>query len=93
MLLYAVAEVSFRHRIIRYLKAGKGTSFHQLLDIRQAIQQTNPELIAVAIHGDKHISGASTEQDEELLLEYFQSSEFLTERLIWTKETYSQALS
>lgn len=92
MLLYAVAEVSFRHKIIRYLKAGRGTTFHQLLDIRQAVQQATPGIIAVAMHSDEHISGASTEQDEELLLEYFQSSEFLTERLSWTKETYSQAI-
>lgn len=93
MLLYAVAEVSFRHKIIRYLKAGKGTTFHQLLAIRRAVQQANPALIVVAMHGDEHISGASTEQDEELLTEYFQSSEFLTEHLAWTKQAYNQTTS
>jgi hypothetical protein len=89
MLLYAVAEVSFKHKIIRYLKAGKGTSFQQLLAIRRAVQHAHPALIVVAMHGDEHISGTCTEQDEELLTEYFQSDEFVSERLGWTKQTYS----
>ncbi len=93
MLLYAIAEVSFKHKIIRYLKAGKGTSFQQLLAIRRATQQANPALIVVAMHGDEHFSGASTKQDEELLTEYFQSDEFVTERLSWIKQTYSSTPS
>ena len=87
VLHYSFAEVPFRHKTIRYLKTGKGTGYAQFLDIRRAIQQASPELIVVIMHGVHHISGGSTQADEELLMEYFQSSDFVAERLVWTKGT------
>ncbi|MEL5995073.1 hypothetical protein [Hymenobacter segetis] len=89
MLLYSIAEVRFRERIIRYIKARKGTSFQQLLDLRQSLQQANPALIVVALAGEHHFGGASTAVDDDLLTEYFQTREFVNERLVWTKEVYA----
>jgi len=85
MLLYSQAEVDFQQRIIRYVKAGKGTSFQKLLDLRQAMQRTHPHLLVVAVAGEQHFTGAATAEDEELLTAFFQSPEFVNERLVWTK--------
>ena len=86
---YSFAEVSYKHKIIRYLKSGKGTSYQQLLDLmRNTLRHLDPTRIMVIMHDEHHISAPLTQEDDDLLFEYYQSSEFVTECLIWTKEVY-----
>jgi len=88
MLHYSVAEVPCQHKTIRYLKAGKGTSYQQLLDLQRVLQRLDPTYLWVIMHGEHHISAALSPEDDDLLLEYYQSPEFVAERLIWTKKVY-----
>lgn len=88
MLHYSSAEVPCQHKTIRYLKAGKGTSYHQLLDLMHVLQRLDPTQILVIMHGEHHINAPLSPADNELLMEYYQSPEFVTERLVWTKKVY-----
>lgn len=88
MLHYSVAEVPCQHRTIRYLKKGKGTSFQQLLDLMHLFQSLDPTYFWVVMHGEHHINAPLPPEEDALLLEYFQSPEFVAERLIWTKKVY-----
>jgi hypothetical protein len=88
MLRYSVAEVPCQHKIIRYLKAGKGTSYPQLLDLMHVLQRLDPTYIWVIMHGEHHINASLPPEEDALLLEYYQSPEFVAERLIWTKKVY-----